>query len=146
MHAKSVLQRFHVARGASEETETGNLFSNTSSPRTLCRARRQARSVRSTAHSTIAEELRQENLFEQKQRLPINHEAKPRPPGRSCSKETFTASCLQARTQKTPKNIFLQLPAFWHEVCHQTHLRGSEKRLLLIISLQWEVSSLYSLY
>lgn len=32
--------------------------------------------------SPIIEELRQENLFEQKQRVPINHEAKLRPAGR----------------------------------------------------------------
>lgn len=38
--------------------------------------------MRGPARSTIAEELRQENRLEQKQRLPINHEAKLRPPGR----------------------------------------------------------------
>lgn len=71
-----------MARSASEEAETGNLLNNISSHRTLCRARRQTCSVRGTARSTIAEELRQENRLEQKQRLPINHEAKLRPPGR----------------------------------------------------------------
>lgn len=56
--------------------------------------------------STIVEELRQENLSEQKQRVPINHEAKLRPPGRLLlQRDIYIILFAEARSEKAQEYL-----------------------------------------
>ena len=101
-----------MAPSASEETETGNLLNNISLHRTLCRARRQTCTLWAMACNTIVEELRQENLFEQKQRLPINHEAKLRPTGRLLLQRDIHSILFAEAHSENAQEYLLAAPLF----------------------------------